>query len=70
MKINYDIILALEVFEHLPFKYLKTGLQMLHSHYNRYLVISLPEYLSCFFSLEFKLFGVKKKVSFRRPSFY
>ena len=70
MKSNYDIILAFEVFEHLPFKYLKTGLQMLHSHYNRYLVISLPEYLSCFFSLEFKLFGVKKTVSFRRPSFY
>ena len=43
---------------------------MLHNHCNRYLLISLPEYLSCFFPLEFKLFGVKKTVSFRRPSFY
>ncbi len=70
MKSNYDIILAFEVFEHLPFKYLKTVLQMLHSHCNRYLIISLPEYLSCFFSLEFELFGIKKTASFRCPSFY
>ena len=70
LKSNYDIILAFEVFEHFHFNYLKTVLQMLHSHCNRYLLISIPEYLSCFFSLEFKLFGVKKTFSVRRPSFY
>ena len=70
LKSNYDIILAFEVFEHFHFNYLKTVLQMLHSHCNRYLLISIPEYLSCFFSLEFKLFWVKKTFSVRRPSFY
>jgi len=70
LKSNYDIILAFEVFEHFHFNYLNTVLQMLHSHCNRYLLISIPEYLSCFFSLEFQLFGVKKTFSVRRPSFY
>ena len=70
LKSNYDIILAYEVFEHFHFNYLNTVLQMLHSHCNRYLLISIPEYLSCLFSLEFQLFGGKKTFSVRRPSFY
>ena len=70
LKSNYDIIIAFEVFKHFPFNYLLTVLQMPYNHYNRYWLISITEYHSCFLYLGFKLLGVKKTFSVLHPDFY
>ena len=67
---EFDYILAYEVLEHIPFKYLKNTLRKLRTNCRKGLFISIPEYYPVVFSLKLKIPKIKLiEYSFSLPRF-
>lgn len=68
---DFDYILAYEVFEHIPFKYLKNSLRKLRTNCRKGLFISIPEYYPIVFSLKLKIPKMKQiEYSFLLPHLF
>ena len=66
---QYDLILAFEVFEHAPFKYLAKIAKNLSRSCKSDLVISLPHHRPVWFSAKFKLANHYLTFEIKRPRF-
>lgn len=67
---DFDYVLAYEVLEHIPFKYLKNTLRKLRKICRKGLFISIPEYYPVVFSLKLKIPKMKQiEYSFLSPRF-
>jgi cyclopropane fatty-acyl-phospholipid synthase-like methyltransferase len=71
LTMDFDYILAYEVLEHIPFKYLKNTLRKLRTKCRKGLFISIPEYYPVIFSLKLKIPKMKLiEYSFLLPHFF
>ena len=63
---DFDIILAFEIFEHLPFKYLESTLSLLKRNCRKCLIFSVPEFYQSFISFSLRL-PIIRRFSFNIP---